>query len=56
MSVKFSKETSRTVEQGMEKGVEKGKEKGKDDLVHQIGEKLTGGETAKGYLSVRLFA
>lgn len=46
MSVKFEKETVKAVE------------KTKDDLVHKVGEHLTGGKAAqaqKGYLTVRVF-
>lgn len=45
MSVKFEKETVKAVE------------KAKDDLVHKVGEHLTGGKAAqgqKGYLAVRI--
>lgn len=43
MSVKLEKEASRAVA-----------DKSKDDLVHKVGERLTGGKTKSGYLAVRL--
>ena len=42
MSVKFKEETVRTVTGG-------GKS---EDIVHRVGERLTGGKTASGYLQV----
>ena len=52
MSVKFEKETVKT---GPAPSVlEKGKHHGPaHDVAHELGERLTGGETMKGYLAVR---
>jgi hypothetical protein len=41
MSVKFKEETVRTVTGGKS-----------EDLAHRVGERLTGGKTASGYLQV----
>jgi hypothetical protein len=43
MSVKFEKETVRAVTGDGAKS---------EDLVHRVGERLTGGKTASGYLQV----
>ena len=52
MSVKFEKETVKT---GPAPSVlEKEKHHGPaHDIAHELGERLTGGETMKGYLAVR---
>ncbi|PGH13841.1 hypothetical protein AJ79_03409 [Helicocarpus griseus UAMH5409] len=46
MSVKFDKEVTRTTE--------KVKDKVKDDLVHRVGDRLTGGKSKTGYLEAYL--
>jgi len=51
MSVKFQKEVIRdTVVDGVTNGATKGGKK--DDLVHSVGEALTGGRSSQGYLAV----
>lgn len=45
MSVKFQEETARVVANVAGDGKS-------EDLVHRVGERLTGGKTAKGYLQV----
>jgi hypothetical protein len=49
MSVKFEKETIQTGPVPVPPPTEK------HGLVHRVGERLTGGETTKGYLAVRVF-
>lgn len=44
MSVKFDKDS----------GTARSAENASKDLAHQVGERLTGGETGKGYLAVRV--
>ena len=56
MSVKFERETIRetTAGRGASLGASiKGSHTSKHEIAHEIGERLTGGESTKGYLAVR---